>query len=243
MVITNPQVSLSTAVLRKANNKHILVAIIAFVFLICLPGISSSKDMSSDNSCRALRSMARLYVSCGKYTKALPLAQKALSQAEMNEDVSDSELTSCLIDWAWVYKSRMQFAKAEQVCKRGLELQKIVYYENHPYVAYTLRTLSSIYQGQGRYKEAGDSLNQAMAIMLENHPADDQVIAPFTVDIAKLLVAQGNFEEAKACYLSALDSINKSYGPDHLYTAGVNGYLAKLYVLQGKYRQAKSLIN
>lgn len=237
----NPFKLLRTALLQEENRKHIFVVATVFVLLISMSGVSIAKDISPDSSCRKLRYMARVYVSCGEYTKALPLAKKALDLAETNE-VSDSELSSCLIDLAWVYKSQMQFEKAQQACERGLELQKKAYYENHPYVAYTLRTLSSIYQGQGRYQEAEDCLNHAMAIMLENHSAGDQVIAPFKVDIAKLLVAQGDFAEAESYYLSALDLIYKSYGPDHLYTAGVKGHLAKLYVLQEKYRKAEPLI-
>jgi len=226
---------------QRKGKKNTFVVIAVFALLICMSGVLSGKEISSGNSCRTLRCMARIYVSCGEYTKALPLAEKALNLAETNK-VSDSELSSCLIDLAWVYKAQMQFEKAQQACERGLELQKKAYYENHPYVAYTLRILSSIYQGQGDYQKARDSLYQAMVIMLENHPADEQVIAPFKVDIAKLLVAQGNLAEAETYYLSALDLINKSYGPDHLYTAGVNGDLAKLYVLQGKYDKAEPLI-
>jgi tetratricopeptide (TPR) repeat protein len=238
----NPFKLLRSGLLQGENRRHIFVVATAFVLLISISGLSIAKDISPDSSCRKLRSMARVYVSCGEYTKALPLAKKALYQAETIDGVSDSELSSCLIDLAWVYKSKMQFERARQACERGLELQKAAYYENHPYVAYTLRILSSIYQGQGKYQEAEDSLNQAMAIMLENHSVDDRVIAPFKVGIGKLLVAEGNFAKAETYYLSALDLINKSYGTDHLYTAGVNGYLAKLYVLQGKYRKAEPLI-
>jgi tetratricopeptide (TPR) repeat protein len=236
----NP-VKLLMAAPLQGENKKLFIVIVSFALLMCMSGVSSGKEMSPDNSCRALRCMARVYVSCGEYIKALPLAEKALDLAETNK-VSDSELSSCLIDLAWVCKALLQFDRAQQACERGLKLQKEAYYENHPYVAYTLRILSSIYQGQGDYKKAKDSLDQAMAIMLENHPADEQVIAPFKVDIARLLAAQGNLAEAEVYYLSALDLINKSYGPDHLYTAEVNGDLAKLYVLQGKYDKAEPLI-
>jgi len=236
----NPFKLLPAAPLQGENKKFFLV-IASFALLMCMSGVSSGKEMTPDGSCRALRCMARVYVSCGEYTKALPLAQRALDLAETNE-VSDSELSSCLIELAWVCKALRQFDQAQQVCERGLKLQKEVYDENHPYVAYTLRILSSIYQGQGDYQKARDSLDQAMAIMLKNHSADDQVMAPFKVDIAKLLVAQGNLAEAEVYYLNALDLINKSYGPNHLYTAGVNGDLAKLYVLQGKYDKAEPLI-
>jgi len=82
-----------------------------------------------------------------------------------------------------------------------------------------------------------------MAIMLDSHSADDKAIAPFRVDIAKLLVAQGDFADAESHYQQALVSINNSYGPDHLYTANVLGSIAKLYTLQERYADAEKLIN
>ena len=104
-------------------------------------------------STKTLRSMARVYMAYGEYTKAQPLAEQALTLAK-RKDTSNSELAMCLIDLATLYNYQGKLAEAEKMCKLGMQLQEKVLYENHPYVAYTLRTLSSIYQGQGRYKEA-----------------------------------------------------------------------------------------
>jgi len=209
-----------------------------------MSGIASGNNPNTgDNirSCRSLRSMARVYMACGDYAKAQPLAEQALIMAK-DTNASDAELCSSLIDLAYLYKDIGRLDDAERMCSLGIRLQEKVYYKDHPYIAYTLRILSDIYQGQGRYTEAQLTLDRAMVVMLKSHPADEPVMAPFMVDNARLLAAQGNFTESEVYYQKALNLINNSYGPDHLYTATVLGSLASLYVQQERYAEAESLI-
>ena len=222
----------------------------AFSFVLVLSlvlinaGIANGQSSRSGKhpSSKTLRSMARVYMAYGEYTKAQPLAEKALTLAKRKGN-SDSELAMCFIDLAILYNNQGKLADAEKMCKSGLHLQEMVLYENHPYLAYTLRTLSSIYCQQGKYDHAKSALDDAMAIMLDSHSADDKAMAPFFVDIAELLVAQGDFEQAESYYHRAMVLINNSYGPDHLYTAKVLGSIAKLYTLQERYADAEKLIN
>lgn len=231
----------------KTNCRTQKSKILFFVLVLCIilltPSVVKAKP-SCSRKCppsKTFRSMARIYMAYGQYTKAQTLAEYALSLAR-TQNASDSELSLCLIDLAWLYTKQGRFAEAEKMCKSGLKLQKKAYCENHPYVAYTLRNLASIYQEQGKYNQATSALDRAMAIMLDYHTPQDPIIAPFQVDIAKLLVEQRKFTEAQTRYHKALDIINKSYGPEHLYTAGVLGNLARLYTLQGRYSKAEALI-
>ncbi len=72
-------------------------------------------------------------------------------------------------------------------------------------------------------------------------PQND-IIAPFKVDLAKVLFAQGNLKEAEVNYLQALESIKVAYGAEHLYTVEVMGDIARLYILENRYDEAKPLI-
>lgn len=201
-----------------------------------------SKASAKSPSSKTLRSMARVYMAYGEYAKAQPLAEKALIQARA-EGAADSELAMCLIDLATLYTYQGKLADAEEMCKLGLELQKRALYKNHPYIAYTSRTLSSIYYERGEYSKAKSTLDEAVVIMLDIHSTDDKAMAPFYVDIAKVLTAQDNLEQAESYYQKAMLLINTSYGPNHLYTANVLADIAKLYTLQGKYSKAEELIN
>ena len=191
-------------------------------------------------SSRKYRSMARMYMAYGQYQKAQPLAEQALQHAK-KDSVDDRELSACLIDLAYIYNKQNKFNQAEKVCKQGLELQKEAYYEKHPYVAYTMRTLADIYCGQGDSAAARQLLNEAVAIMLEVHNEDQQVMAPFNVDIAKVCVAQGRLDEAERYFEKALELIYSSYGLEHLYTAEVVGEIAKLYILEKNIEKGASV--
>jgi len=221
---------------------HFLVLALSLTLLMgSIAGGKPPQDKKSP-SCKTLRVMARVYMAYGEYAKAQPLAEKALSLAKKSCE-SDSELAMCLIDLAILYKNQNKLLDAEKMCELGLKLQKKALYENHPYTAYTLRTLGSIYREQGKYGKAGAALDEAMAIILDSHTENDKALVPFWVDIAALLVAQGDFKEAESYYQRAMTLINSSYGPDHLYTANVLGGVAKLYILQGRYDEAEELID
>jgi len=219
--------------------------VLAFSCLALLTGSvagAEPQQAKKSPSCRTLRTMARVYMAYGEYTKAQPLAERALAMAERN-CVDDSELAMCLIDLATLYKNQNKLFDAEKMCKLGLELQKKALYKNHPYVAYTFRILGAIYQEQGEYGKAGSALDEAMAIMLDSHTENDKALVPFWVDIAGLLVEKRDFKEAESYYQRAMTLINCSYGPDHLYTANVLGSVARLYTLQGRYDEAEELID
>ncbi len=160
-----------------------------------------------------------------------------------------SELSSCIIELAEVYMDQMKFEKAQPLYEKAIELQNKAFEEEHGYlmdlpeVAIISRTLSSVYKEQGKFDDAKSALNRAVAIMRKYHTSDNQFIAPYKVDMARLMVEQGNLKKAETIYLRELDIIDNSYGPNHPYTARVHGFLAELYALQGRYSEAEPLIN
>jgi tetratricopeptide (TPR) repeat protein len=194
-----------------------------------------------EDSCNSLRSMARVYMASGGYEKARPFLVKALRLARQT-DAPDSEVSSCMLDLAYLYKSQGRWLDAERACRSGLELQEKVYSEGHPYIAYTLRILSDIYGKQARYRQAAESLQRAITIMRGFCLEDDRELAPFKVDMARLLTAQGDYAQAESYFKQGLASIENSYGPNHLYTTRVLCSMAALYVRQQRFAEAEELV-
>ena len=221
------------------------IFLVLILSLMLNTNIANGKSLSAGKSffsSKTLRTMARIRMAYGDYTKAQPLAEQALSLAKRN-NASNSEIAMCLIDLAILYKNQNKLVDAEKMCVLGLQLQEKALYKNHPYTAYTLRSLSSIYQQQTRYNEAADALDKAITVMLDSHGKNDKAMAPFFVDIAKLNTARGNLEKSEIYYEKAMSLINISYGPNHLYTATVLSGLAQLYTAQGRYSEAETVIN
>jgi len=129
------------------------------------------------------------------------------------------------------------------VCRLGLALQEKIHHANHPYVADTLRILSEICRGQGRYEEAQSTLERAIIIIRKVRPEDGQEVAPFKVDMARLLTARGDYANAESYFKEAIGVIDKSFGPEHLYTAKVRCSMASLYALEGRNAEAQTLVS
>lgn len=228
----------------KGLNKPGIIPSLFFVSFVFLVGIGSTQAVPAGkpNSCGSLRSMARIYMASGGYEKAQPFLVKALNQAK-ETNASDSERSACMLDLAYLYMKQGRLAEAETTCLSGLELQEKIYSQNHPYVAYTLRILSEIYLRQSRYHKAFETLERALTIVRGCSLEDDKELAPFKVDMARLLAIQGNYVKAESYFTEAIATIEKNYGPNHLYTAKVLCSFASLYVLEERYTEAEELIS
>ena len=228
----------------KGLNRHSIIPALFCVSLLFSFNVGSAlaRPVGRAYSCGSLRSMARVYMASGGYEKAQPFLVKALNLAK-ETNASDSEMSACMLDLAYLYMNQGRLAEAETTCLSGLELQEKAYSQSHPYVAYTLRILSEIYLMQARYSEAVDTLQRALTIVRGYSLEDDQELAPFKVDMARLLTAQGDYIKAEAYFTEAMVSIENNYGPNHLYTTKVLCSLATLYVLQQRYTEAEELIS
>lgn len=226
---------------RKSKNRIFVIFCISIVLSLGIVNASAAPAQRAYSS-GSLRSMARVYMACGSYEKAQPLLERALNLAKKT-NTADSEMCACVIDLAYLYKNQGNMAEAETMCLLGLEMQQKVNGRNHPYVAYTLRILSEIYGRQARYDEAVGTLEQALTIMRGFTLEEDQDLAPFKVDMARLLAARGDYEKAESYYKNAIASIEKNFGADHLYTAKVYSSMASLYVQRGRYAEAEELIS
>ena len=228
----------------KGLNRHSIFPTLFCVSLLFSLSIGTAlaRPTGRAYSCSSLRSMARVYIASGGYEKAQPFLVKALNLARQTK-ASDSEMSACMLDLAYLYKNQGRLTEAETTCLSGLELQEKAYSQSHPYVAYTLRILSEIYYRQARYDKAVETLERALTIVRGYSLEDDQELAPFKVDMARLLAAEGDYIKAEAYFTEAIASIENSYGHNHLYTTKVLCSMASLYVLQQRYTEAEELIS
>lgn len=221
------------------RRRHIVLVLFGSLLIAGLSLTSVSAEPLS--TCASLRSMARIYMASGGYTKAQPFLEKALHLARQRS-APETEESACMLDLAYLYKNQGKLAAAETMCLSGLALQQKAYDPNHPYVAHTLRILCEIYRRQGRYEPAASALEHAMTIIRDVGRADDLELAPFKVDMARLLAAQGDLTRAESYYQEAINIIEARYGPKHFYTAKVLTSMAELCVLQERYVEAEALM-
>lgn len=212
------------------------------LLLGALVGVAPAGRRDKQMSTKTLRSMARAYMAFGKYEKAHTLAAKALQQGR-SQATDTGEMALCLIDMGTVCSYEGLLTQARQRLEEGVELQKEALFDDHPYVAHTLRMLSDVCLRQGDLVQAETVLSQAVGIMLNHCDLRSKEMAPFILESANLQFGKGDLEEANDNYLAALDIYEQSYGSQHLMTANVLEKMAQLQIVRNDTEEAGRLMS
>lgn len=211
----------------------------AIIFIVILMSVSATQaEMHGKQmSTKTLRNMSRAYMVWGKYQQAHELAAKALKKAR-SEKVDTGEIAICMIDLGTVCSYEGQLSKASEYLEKGVKLQQRALFDEHPYVAQTLRMLSNVYRRQGEVEKSEAVLTSAVKIMLNNCSIESKEMAPFIVAAGDLKFEKGQIDQALGNYQKALDIYDQNYGSNHLLTANVLEKLAGVYLMKDDAHQA-----
>jgi tetratricopeptide (TPR) repeat protein/CHAT domain-containing protein len=237
----------------------ILAAMLLVNSFACAPAMA-------EHDAAALEKTVGELFKAGKFSEAIPLAQRALAIDEKAVGPDNPNVATALTWLALLYKSQGRYADAEPLYKRALAIREKALAPDHPDVAAALNNLAALYQDQGRCADAEPIYKRAMAIR-------EKALPPYHSDIATSLdhaatmmvcfaaapaIAQqddaaalekkadelfkaGKFSEAMPLAQQALAIREKALGPDHLLVATSLNNLADLYQVQGRYADAEPL--
>jgi len=217
-------------------------AMIILLLLGVLVGPVYAGRRDKQMSTKTLRSMARAYMAFGKYEKAHTFAAQALRQGR-SQTTDTGEMALCLIDMGTVCSYEGLLTQARRRLEEGVELQKKALFDDHPYVAHTLRMLSDVCLRQGDLEQAETVLSQAIGIMLNHCDLQSKEMAPFILESANLQFGKGDLQEAYDNYQTALDIYEQSYGSRHLMTANVLEKIAQLHIVRHDIEQAGQMMS
>ncbi|WP_293028794.1 tetratricopeptide repeat protein [Moorena sp. SIO3I8] len=205
------------------------------------PGSERAEELSLAKASQLNQQALELYQQ-GKYSEAMPLAERAL---EIRREVLGEEhpdVATSLNNLAGLYFSQGRYGEAEPLFRQALALRKKLLGEDHPDVATSLNNLAGLYFSQGRYGEAEPLYRQALALkkklLGENHPH----VADSLNNLAGLYESQGRYGEAEPLYRQALALWKKLLGQDDPHVAHSLNNLAGLYFSQGRYGEAEPLL-
>jgi tetratricopeptide (TPR) repeat protein len=137
------------------------VLLIGLATLAAAPGEARAQ---SANDLDDLRVLVKQLHDEGKYTTAIPIAERyvSLARQKFSEDSTEYALA---ISWlASVYQAQGRTAEAEPLYKRALAVREKARGPEHPDVATDLNNLARLYRAQGRYSEAEPLYKRALAI-------------------------------------------------------------------------------
>jgi Flp pilus assembly protein TadD len=176
----------------------------------------------------------------GRYSEAIPLAQRALAIREKTLGPDHSDVVFSLNNLAMLYHKQGRYSDAEPLYKRSLAIREKAVGSDH-LVATVLNNLAELYRAQGRYTDAEPLYKRSLAIREKTFGANHPDIAQSLNNLALLYKAQGRYGDAEALYKRSLAMWEKALGPDHPDVALSLGNLADLYRAQGRYADAEPL--
>jgi tetratricopeptide (TPR) repeat protein len=165
--------------------------------------------------------------SAGKDTERGLLAELREEERKGGEDLA---LAGTLYRLAILRRQQGEFAEAEQLYRRALEIRERVQGPNHPDVAMVLNNLAALEVAQGSYDVARPLLERALAIRQTALGDDNVLTAESLSNLALLQAAQGDAAAAEPLYRRALSILEKTNTPcpDEL-TRVLDNYAALLH--------------
>ncbi|KAM1788330.1 hypothetical protein EV2_039461 [Malus domestica] len=132
----------------------------------------------------------------------------------------------------------MQFDRAEELCKKTLEIHRAHSEPASLEESADRRLMALICEAKGDYESALEHLVLASMAMIAN--GLDNEVAAIDVSIGNIYMSLCRFDEAVFSYQKALTVLKASKGDNHPSVASVFVRLADLYHRTGKLRESKS---
>lgn len=126
---------------------------------------------------------------------------------------NDLALADTLYNLAILRRQRGEFADAEQLYRRALEIRERVQGPQHPDVAATLNNLAGLEAAQGRYDAAQPLLERALSIREAALGKQHVLTAESVNNLALLYAAQGNAAAAEPLYQRAVSILENADQP------------------------------
>jgi tetratricopeptide (TPR) repeat protein len=193
-----------------------------------------------DGGATLTKRVGELY-EAGKFSEAIPLAQRALAIRERAFGPNHAVVAASLDNLALLYDQLGRYVDAEPLYKRALAIKEKALGPDHPEVARSLDGLAALHKDQGRHADAEPLFRRALAIREKAFGPGHREVAASLSNRALVYDLQGRYAEAEPLYKRAMAIEEKALGPDHLELARTLNNMAGLYSRQGRYADAEPL--
>ncbi|KAB1201138.1 Nephrocystin-3 [Morella rubra] len=169
--------------------------------------------------------------SIASYEEGLKIQIEALGE-------SDPRVGETCRYLAEAHVQAMEFERAEELCKKTLEIHRAHSEPASLEEAADRRLMALICEAKGDYETALEHLVLASMAMIAN--GQESEVAAIDVSIGTIYMSLCRYDEALFSYQKALTVFKSSKGDNHPFVASVFVRLADLYHRTGKLRDSKS---
>jgi CHAT domain-containing protein/Tfp pilus assembly protein PilF len=177
----------------------------------------------------------------GKFSEAMPLAQRALAMREKALGPDSQSVGTTLNIISYLYRSQGLYNEAMAPAQRALAIREKGLGPDNPSIAESVAVLGLLYEIQSRYSDAEPLYKRALAIYEKALGPDHAYVAQAVSNLGHLYFIEGHFADAEPLYQRALAIYEKTL-PDDPQLAEALSHLAELYRSRERYADAEPLL-
>jgi CHAT domain-containing protein/Tfp pilus assembly protein PilF len=151
------------------------------------------------------------------------------------------DLAFALNNLGALYKKKGDYAQAESMLRRALEIREKRLKPDDPAIAQSQNNLASLYADQGDQDRAAQLHQRVLEIRKKTLGPEDVLTAQSMNNLASAYQDLGELKQAEPLYESALEIYRKRLGHEHADVAQTLNNLAVLTLLKGDYAKAEPL--
>ena len=187
-----------------------------------------------------LMELANVFCDLNDYDKARQCFEECLTLAEQAED--KGEVAIALNNLAKLLFTIGQFAEAEPLMRRALEIDEKNLGPEHPNAAIRLNNLARLLHDTHRLEEAELLFRRALAIDEKSYGTEDPTVAIRLNNLAQLLQDTNRLAEAEPLMRRSLAIIEKNLGQKHPNVASGLSNMARLLHATHRLSEAEPLV-
>ena len=221
-----------------SSNRLALTLWLALIASVCLNAPSSAQKIDVTARSAQIAELSRT----GKYSQAIPLAQRLLADIEKTYGPDHRDVAAALNNLAMLYGSQGRDAEAEPLYKRSIAILEKLHGLDSSDVAPQLNNLAALYQRQERYADAEPLFERSLAIREKAVPRDHPDLGQSLNNLATNYEKQGRHADSEPLFKRSLAIYQKALGPEHPAVATLLNNLGQVDKVQGRYPEAEPLI-
>ncbi len=209
-------------------------------FLLLLAALYANNASAGEVEWKEYIEAGRTAWEQGNYRGAVAKAEAAIKEAQ---EFGPEDIRLLTAEW-YVARARGalgEYAEAEKIFRRLLEIGEKKYGANNEHVAHILKGLASIFKRQGRQVEAATLYQRAIAIQEQTIGVDHPDFAESLYSLAGVYQGLGKLSEAEQFLIRAIEIAEKKLGTDDPRIARGRSSLAWIYSLQNRDAEAEKI--
>ena len=213
----------------------------AVIVLILVSSSTPRLDAQGTDDLTAVRAQVLQFRQQGRYSEAIPLAERYVELTRQNYGEQHAEHANALAWLGGLYRTQGRIVESEPLIVRALAIRERVLGAEHTDVGNLAGGLAGTYLNLGRHQEAETTYKRSIAILEKALGPENLEVTTSQSGLAAVYMDQGRYAEAEALYKHVIAVREKIVGPDRAYVANVLGGLAVLLDNQERFVEAEPL--